>query len=61
MSSGSAEKLQLVSPPPFSGRDEVGEQFLYPSEFLQFVTCEDVPLVWRRVIALAVYLVPTRR
>ncbi len=38
--------------------DDVGEQFLYPSEFLQFVTCEDVPLEWRRVVALAIYLYP---
>lgn len=38
--------------------DEVGEQFLYPSEFLKFVSCEAVPLHWRRVVALAVYLYP---
>jgi site-specific recombinase XerD len=38
--------------------DEVGEQFLYPSESLKFVTCEDVPLEWRRVVALSIYLYP---
>lgn len=32
--------------------------YLYPSEFLQLVSCEDVPLEWRRRIALAVYLFP---
>jgi len=31
-------------------------QFLYPSEFSTFVACEDVPLRWRRAVALAVYL-----
>lgn len=37
---------------------EIGEQCLYPSEFLQFVECEEVPLRWRRIVALAVYLYP---
>lgn len=37
---------------------ETDKQFLYPSEFLQFVTCEKVPLRWRRVVAVAVYLYP---
>ena len=31
-------------------------QFLYPSEFSAFVACEDVPLTWRRNVAVAVYL-----
>jgi integrase len=35
--------------------DEVGLQFLYPSEFVKVVTCPEVPLKWRRLIALAVY------
>jgi len=30
--------------------------FLYPSEFIAFVTCEKVPLLWRRLVAVAVYL-----
>jgi integrase len=30
-------------------------QFLYPSDFSQFVTCEKVPLRWRRAVAVAVY------
>ena len=34
------------------------KQFLFPSEFLRFVECEDVPLRWRRLVALAVYLFP---
>jgi integrase len=38
--------------------DDVGEQYLYPSEFLKFVECEDVPLEWRRVVALSIYLYP---
>lgn len=29
--------------------------YLYPSEFLALVACEQVPLLWRRTIALAVY------
>jgi integrase len=33
-----------------------GKQFLYPSEFRQFVQCADVPLRWRRVVAVAIYL-----
>lgn len=33
-----------------------GKQFLFPSEFLQLVACEDVPLQWRRLFALATYL-----
>ncbi len=34
------------------------KQYLFPSEFLRFVSCEDVPLAWRRAVALAVYLYP---
>lgn len=30
--------------------------YLYPSEFLRLVACEDVPLRWRRIFTLAVYL-----
>ncbi|GMV14716.1 MAG: hypothetical protein AMXMBFR56_29400 [Polyangiaceae bacterium] len=36
----------------------VVKQYLYPSEFLRFVACPDVPLVWRRIVALAVYVFP---
>ncbi len=32
--------------------------YLYPDEFLRFVSCDDVPLRWRRAAALAIYLVP---
>jgi integrase len=31
------------------------KQYLYPSEFLQFVSCEKVTLRWRRAAALAIY------
>ena len=34
------------------------KQYIYPSEFLRFVSCEDVPLRWRRQVALAIYLFP---
>jgi integrase len=39
---------------PYRG-NEIGKQFLYPSEFLQFVTCQEVPLEWRRLVAVAAY------
>lgn len=32
--------------------------FLYPSEFLRFVSCVDVPLRWRLAVTLAIYLFP---
>ncbi len=32
------------------------KQYLYPSEFLQLVTCDKVPVHWRRIYALSVYL-----
>lgn len=38
--------------------DEREKQFLYPSELLRVVSCDDIPLRWRRAIALAVYLFP---
>lgn len=38
--------------------DDRSKQFLYPSEFVQLVSCAEVPLRWRRAIALAVYLFP---
>jgi integrase len=31
-------------------------QFLYPSEFLTLVCCQDVPTTWRRNVAIAVFL-----
>ena len=31
-------------------------QFLYPNEFTAFVACKEVPLSWRRNLAIAVYL-----
>jgi integrase len=39
---------------PDRGGDKA-KQYLYPSEFLQLVTCEAVPRRWRRAVALAVY------
>ena len=38
--------------------DDREKQYLYPSEFLALMTCADVPLRWRRAVALAVYLFP---
>src|SRR6202167_4059533 len=40
--------------PPERGGDKA-KQYLYPSEFLQFVSCELVPLRWRRAVAVAIY------
>lgn len=37
---------------------ELGLQFLYPSEFLKFASCSEVPLRWRRLVAVAIYLYP---
>jgi integrase len=42
---------------PDSG-DERAKQFLYPSEFVQLVACEDIAMRWRRAIALAIYMFP---
>jgi integrase len=42
-----------VKPPERGTRK--AKQYLYPSEFLTFVTCERIPLRWRRAVALAVY------
>jgi integrase len=41
--------------PPDGGVRKM-KQYLYPSELLRFVSCEDVPLTWRRNLAVAVYL-----
>jgi hypothetical protein len=32
------------------------KQYLYPDEFLRLVSCEEIPLRWRRSVALATYL-----
>ncbi len=32
------------------------KQYLFPNEVLRFVECEDVPLTWRRNVAVAIYL-----
>jgi integrase len=42
-----------VKPPERGVRK--AKQYLYPSEFLKFVTCEDVPRRWRRAVAIAIY------
>ncbi len=42
-----------VRPPERGGTK--AKQYLYPSEFLQLVSCEKVPLRWRRAAAIAVY------
>jgi integrase len=62
--SSKLDTLRVRQDDPCSGVEgpDVGEerskQFLYPSEFLKFVSCADVPLHWRRVVAQAVYLYP---
>ncbi len=40
--------------PPERGATKA-KQFLYPSEFLTFVSCERIPVPWRRAVALAIY------
>ena len=43
------------------GPDRGGQKakcYLHPSEFQKFVKCDAVPLRWRRMVALSVYLVP---
>ncbi len=45
-----------VAPPDRGARK--GKQFLYPSEFLCLVECEDVPLEVRQCYAVAAYLYP---
>jgi integrase len=40
--------------PPERG-DKKAKQYLYPSEFLTFVTCERVPMRLRRAVAIAIY------
>lgn len=42
-----------VRPPERGGNK--AKQFLWPSEFLRFVTCDRVPLRWRRAVAVAIY------
>jgi integrase len=41
---------------PERTHEKLARQFLYPSEFLDFVLCQDVPLSWRRNVAIAVFL-----
>src|SRR5262249_9852546 len=41
--------------PPDRGAKKV-KQYLAPAEFLALVSCADVPMAWRRVYVLAVYL-----
>ncbi len=42
-----------VKPPERGARK--AKQYLYPSEFLKFVSCEDIPPRWRRAVTLAIY------
>ena len=42
-----------VKPPERGARR--AKQYLYPSEFLQFVSCPDVPLRWRRAVTIAIF------
>jgi len=43
-----------VAPPEYG--DEKAKQYLYPTELLQLVSCEEVPIRWRVVFTLSVYL-----
>lgn len=36
--------------------ERTAKQWLYPSEFLAFVSCAEAPLHWRRIVALMTYL-----
>jgi len=36
--------------------ERTAKQYLYPSEFLALMACDRVPLRWKRIFALAVYL-----
>ena len=40
--------------PPERGSQRA-KQYLHPDEFLAFVSCERIPLRWRRAVALAIY------
>ena len=40
------------------GGIERGKAYLYPSEVVRFLACPLVPARWKRVVALAVYLIP---
>jgi integrase len=42
-----------VRPPDRGAKKQ--KQYLHPSEFLRFVSCERIPLRWRRAVAVAVY------
>jgi len=42
--------------PPDRGATKA-KQYLYPDALLRFVSCDEVPLRWRRLVVLAVYLV----
>ncbi|MBI2395951.1 MAG: tyrosine-type recombinase/integrase [Deltaproteobacteria bacterium] len=44
-----------IAPPELG--DDKAKQYVYPTEFLQLVSCEDVPLRWRRIVTLSIYLV----
>ena len=35
--------------------DETAKQFLYPSEFVRLIECDEVSLRWRRLVAVATY------
>ncbi len=35
--------------------EETAKQYIFPSEFLRFAECAEVPLAWRRLVAVAIY------
>lgn len=42
-------------PGPDRGENK-SKAYLYPNEFLAFVQCDDVPLKWKRLVSVAIYL-----
>ena len=62
--SSKIDVLRVRTSNPCDGveRPDTGEErtkeYLYPSEFLRFVSCAEVPLMWRRAVAQAIYLFP---
>ena len=59
--SSKAEALRVREDNPAAGvagpdrGTRKGKPYLYPSEVLAFVSCDDVPMPWRRAVAVAVY------
>ena len=54
--------LRVLELTPFDGvqgpdrGEKKGKQWLYPSEALALLACDDVPVRWKRLYALSMYL-----